>query len=406
MTSSVSINSRADPTLPAAVRNLLVLGSSLTALAVARAAYQKRLRCVLLDNVAGPAVATRMASFRRLEADDMASLCRVTADFAHGNDVAVIADSDRWLRFVRKHRDSLSGQGWRVLHPNTAAIDVCLDKSAFLRWCSAHGLPAPRWYDASNIEAVDDGAYPLILRPEWTQHSSGGRLPKAIEIGERKAMRLWLERFAAAGVEPSICESLLRPGLRQFSVGAARDAAGRVRTFLAEKVRPHAEQCAGGTFVRPATLAAVEELAATALHTLDFFGVAEVEVLFDPTQRRAYLVEINARPWLQYGLPFKCGCDLLGQVLEDRTDRVDTSNRSHAWLYFSPDLYACFSRSSGLVSTGKLSLAGYVRSLACADVHATWDWRDPAPFIASACRTVGSYLRRTLLPRPPPHSRT
>jgi len=290
----------------APVRTLLILGSSLTALAVARAARRKRLRCVLLDTVPGPATATRTASFRRLESDDMASLSRATSDFAQGNDVAVIADNDRWLRFVRKHRDALLGQGWRVLHPHAAAIGVCLDKSAFLQWCAAHSLPAPRWYDAATIEAIDAGAYPLIVRPEWTQHSSATGLPKAIEIGERNSMRLLLERFAAARVEPSICESLLRPGLRQFSVGAARDAAGRVRTFLAEKVRPQAEQCAGGTFVRPATLAAAEELAAKALHALDFFGIAEVEVLFDPARQEAYLVEINARPWLQYGLPFKC----------------------------------------------------------------------------------------------------
>ncbi len=382
--------------MPSAVRTLVLLGSSLTALAVARVARRKGLRCVMLDNTPGPAAATRTAAFRQLRAADMASVVESTRDLPQDGTVAIVADSDRWLRFVRAHRDELSAGNRQVLHPSAAAIEICLDKSAFLRWCAQNELPAPRWYEPSEAEALDASAYPLMLRPEWTQHSTPTGLPKAIEIREPSQLRYWLERYRTAAVTPSICTSLLRPELRQFSVGAARDANGRVRTFLAEKVRPQAEQCAGGTFVRPAVHPVAEQLAVRALDAIEFFGVAEVEVLFDPEAQQAHLIEINARPWLQYGLPYACGCDLFGHVFEEPAGNDGAANHSHAWLYFSSDLYACFARDTGLVTQAKIGWAQYLGSLVRADVYATWDWRDPVPLLASASQTAAAWLKQRL----------
>lgn len=378
------------------VRTLIVLGSSLTALAVARVAHRSGLRCIMLDNTPGPAAATRLAQFRRLDSMEMKSIAAACTDLVGREEAAVVADSDRWLRFVRSHRDELAATRWLVLHPQADAIDVCLDKSAFLKWCAAHGLPAPRLYDPAALARGEHAQYPLMLRPEWTQHSTPSGLPKAIEVRAPDQLAYWLERFAAARVPPSVCESLLREGLRQFSVGAARDASGRVVTFLAEKVRPLAESCAGGTYVRPAAQEGVEALARQALDALAFFGVAEVEILFDSRAGRAFLVEINARPWLQYGLPFACGCDLMGHVLGKPAAPGRHLDADHAWMYFASDLYACFSRDTGLVSTRRISMRQYLKSLVSADVYATWDWRDPAPMLAATARVARAWLKRSL----------
>jgi predicted ATP-grasp superfamily ATP-dependent carboligase len=375
------------------IRTLVILGSSLTALAVVRVAHRQGYRVVMFDHIAGPATKTRLAEFRQMRASDDASLRELAKDLIGRNDVAVVADSDRCVRFVRQYRQSLESFGWRVMHPPSEGIDICLDKSAFLKWCTAKGLSAPRLYDAAGASAIDQSAYPLMLRPEWTQHSSNTGLPKALEIREPQTLQYWLDRFAAVNVTPSLCESLLRPGLRQFSIGASRDAAGRVFTFVAEKVRPIAEQCAGGTYVQPAESPAAAELAAQALNAMDFFGIAEVEVLQDSTTGRAYLVEINARPWLQYGLPYKCGVDLLGHALGAPKHAAGAS-RSHSWLYFSSDLYICFSKSDGLVRQGRVSVGQYLRSLISSDVYASWDWRDPAPGFASMWRTFNGFLGR------------
>ncbi len=377
---------------PAEPTTLVVLGSSLTALAVVRVARRAGYRCLMLDDRPGPASTTRCARYRRLP-DARLETVDAAIRASGGAAIAVIADSDRWLRFVREHRERLRAAGWLVLHPTGEAITTCLDKSAFLDWCAARALPAPRRYAPEALRAQPaTAAFPLMLRPEWTQHSADTGLPKAIEVREPQALAGCLARYAAADIAANVCDSLLRPGIRQFSVGAARSASGHVRTFLAEKLRPAAEQCAGGTYVRPATCAGVEALAARALEALDYLGVAEVEILHDPRTAESFLIEVNARPWLQFGLPHASGCDLLGHAL-GRGASSGEFDPHHGWLYFSSDLYACFSRTTGLVRTGRLSLGAYLASIARADVFATWDLADPLPLLSACWRAALARIR-------------
>jgi predicted ATP-grasp superfamily ATP-dependent carboligase len=339
-----------------------------------------------------------MAEFRVLATPEIASVAQIAGGLDSSGGVAVVADSDRWLRFVRMHCNELAGLGWQVLHPREDAIDICLDKSAFLRWCATNGLSAPRWFDETIAAQMDSSAYPLMVRPEWTQHSSNTGLPKAIEVSNHDQLIYWQSRFGAAGVRLSICESLLREGILQFSVGAARDERGRVRTFVAEKIRPHALQCAGGTFVVKSRQDDVEQLAVQALDKLDLFGIAEVEVLYDAIARRGYLIEVNARPWLQFGLPYACGCDLLDHMAGNSLRDSGRRRRSHAWLYFSSDLYACFARTDGLLRNGKIGVSQYLHSLLKSNVYAVWDWRDPRPALLSTLRSALSVVSRLFRP--------
>lgn len=371
------------------INTLVVLGSTLTALAVVRVAKRSGMYCVILDDTAGPAAVSRMAEFRRLASADANAIRASASDLMGRSGVAVIADCDRWLRFIRDNRPSLAAAGWEILHPQAQALKICLDKTAFLVWCHEHGFDAPRPYPEATVAQLAADAYPLMIRPEWTQHSTPTGLPKAIEVRKPTELRYWLDRYAATRVAPSICESLISENLVQFSVGAARNTAGEVLTFLAEKVRPRAEQCGGGTFVRPATHIPAEQLAVRVLNALDFFGIAEVEILYDSVTRRMSLIEVNARPWLQYGLPYACGCDLLAHALGSQREKRER-NSGHAWIHFVPDLRVCFSPTGGLVRAGRVTLSAYILDVLHADVHALFDWRDPMPILREVWRTSWS----------------
>ena len=59
----------------------------------------------------------------------------------------------------------------------------------------------------------------------------------------------------------------------------------------------------------------VEQLARNAIERLDYFGIGEAEILRDKQTGEDYLIEINARPWLQYALAPASNHDFLGLVL-------------------------------------------------------------------------------------------
>ena len=372
---------------------LIVLGSTITALSLARNARRLGIECLLVDTSHGPAMRTRCAD-KLIVADAQRSgeFLELLVEAKHEGSAALIADSDTWLRWLVRHRETLES-AFTVLHPPNETIDICLNKSKFLSWCKESGLPAPALYSPASLDTIDFSRAPVLVRPEQTLHGQRTRLPKAIEVRSRASLDELLVSYRESGATACISESLIRPGVRQFSVGLARNRRGEHEVFVAEKVRPDAERCAGGTYVIPSPNRRIAKLATYAADKLDYFGIMEAEIFLDEERNQPYFVEINARPWVQYELARVCGFDFLSFLLGGDHSRAGTKkNQNHAWLSLWDDLYVCFSRS-GMVRGGQLSIARYIASLIKADTYAFWSWSDPLPAVGVTIERAKAFSR-------------
>jgi predicted ATP-grasp superfamily ATP-dependent carboligase len=377
------------------IRHLVVLGTTVTGLAVVRGARAAGLTCDLVDVRAGIASRTRHARTTLVDRTDAATVLATLTRLAASGPCALVADSDAWLRFVVAHHDALKAVFAVILHPRPESLATCLDKNTFVEWCARHGVPAPRRHDVGpDGRLVPAAEFPLLIRPETTLHGAGLDLPKAIEVRDPASLDRWLRRFAEARVQPAVSQSLLRPGIRQFSIGVARDRDGRTRTLVAEKLRSYADQCAGGTFVVSSEHAGAEALAHRVLDALDYFGIAEVEVMCDPATGECFVIEVNARPWAQYALAEHAGLDFLGFLLWQRP-LAEGRPRRLRWLNFEGDAYGCLARSGGIVRHGRLGWWAWLKSLLSANVFAFWDRRDPAPFFHQLQGLVGGRLAQS-----------
>jgi len=362
---------------------LVILGASITGLAVARDAHQHGLRAVIVDSEEGPGLHSRRATPVRVgPATDAATLDRILG--LGGAQAALISTSDHWIRFLIDHRQALAASYGSIVQPANSTLELCLDKMAFSDWCAASGLPSPAaWIPDRGKRAASLG-FPVLLRPVHTVHSRPDvDLPKAVEARSESELAHWLEQFSARRVVPLVSESLLGRSLEQFSVPFARSDR-QILLFTARKVRPSAELCQTGTCVELCTDERIEQLGRTAVERLDYFGIGEVEILRDKQTGKDYLIEINARPWLQYALAPASNHDFLGLVLKlPATGEKSAVRVGKTWLNFYPDLFIAFSRSVGMVRLGRLSLLTYLRSLIRSNVFALFDWRDLRPFLLS-----------------------
>jgi len=307
---------------------------------------------------------------------------------------ALIADSDRWLRCLIRHREALEEMFREILHPSNLALETCLNKSRFVRWCKDHDVPAPAVYDIGATYVDSTVEFPVLVRPEQTRHGSADELPKAIEISDSTRLRSLLSRYEELGAAANICQSLLRPNVRQYSVGVARNRTGDKKIFVAEKRRPSAAMCAGGTYVVARPDENVASLVTRVIDKLELFGIAEVEVILDVDTGELFVLEVNARPWVQFGLSASSGFDLLRFML--RPESYDAhSERANGgrWLSFGDDLYVVFSRSEGMLAKGEVSVSAYLKSIVTSNAFAFWALGDPKPFFVQA-------YRRYLRPRP------
>ena len=304
-----------------------------------------------------------------------------------GPQVALISTSDDWIRFVIEHRSVLRSSYRLIVQPENATLELCLDKMAFSEWCIASGLPCPEaWIPGRGPRPASLG-FPVLLRPVRTLHSSRELgLPKAVEARNESELAHWLEQFETKRVVPLVSESLLGRSLEQYSVPFARRDS-EMLLFTARKVRPSAELCQTGTCVEMCVDERIEHLGRTAVERLDYFGIGEVEILRDTQTGKDYLIEINARPWLQYALAPASNHDFLGLVLGLPIAADKTPVRTgKTWVSLRHDLFVAFSRSVGMVRHGRLGLFSYLRSLARGNVFALFDWLDWRPFLLSLRR--------------------
>jgi predicted ATP-grasp superfamily ATP-dependent carboligase len=376
------------------VRRLVILGSSITALAIAREAHSIGLRPIIVDIAFGIAhrssLVEAITQREGTETENLDQLCALG-----GPDACLISTADLWLRFLKRNRDVLGSAFGAVLHPSNEALDICLSKPVFADWCVAHEFPVPRYCYGDDAACLKDIRYPVMVRPAETLHNHPhADIPKAIEIGSPEELRTLMERFSTAGAAPLIAESLLRRRLVQYSIPFARRGSD-ILSFVARKVRPPADWCAVGTCVELSPNAEVEALARRAIEALDYFGIGEVEILHSLDDDTNYLVEINARPWTQYSLATASRHNFLEFLLRPkRADSRPARKQGFTWLNFSGDLYVCFSKSRGIVRRGEIGVFDYLRSVLRANVYARFSWRDPKPWLLDSIEWLRSLANR------------
>lgn len=379
-------------------RRLVILGSGITALAVARSAQRLGMQPVIFDKQARIASACKYVQLEihpQLVPD---SLALRLAALGRECPSYLIATADEWLRFVLIHRTELESAYQRILHPENTTLSICLDKQKFATWCEARKLPIPRHYRLDQDAELNehDLNFPLLLRPAETAHADTSRI-KAVEVNSAAELAYRLEELNSAGLKPVLAESLLSRSLSQYSVGFAR-IDGQMLTVVARKLRPLPDACAPGTLVEAVEDRQANLLARRVADLLDYNGIGEIEILRDTVTGQDFLIEVNARPWLQFSLASATQRDLLAFIMRDKVNFGEQrQTRRVRWLDFRGDLRICFKPYRGLVRAGRLGLLKYLHSIGCANTFAYWSFADRRPF----WRGVGELFRRPNRPDAP-----
>ena len=129
-------------------RVLVVLGGSITGLAVVRNAARSGYAVVLVAESNEIALFSRFG--RKLvcgpECDQDA--LRLLADIGNSTSASLLATSDAWLRFIQRNKVALDESCVQILHPGEESLAVCLDKTKFSDWCAEYDIPSPRSFSA------------------------------------------------------------------------------------------------------------------------------------------------------------------------------------------------------------------------------------------------------------------
>lgn len=375
---------------------LVIMGNNITALAIVRGARRHNIRPVLFDCEAGIAFKSRLACKVLCPVGDDTVIMDELRLLGAGKKAFLIAVSDDWIRFIIRNREELERHFKCILHAKNEVLLTCLDKDAFSRFCLQHELSAPRYYDLSDSTRLADIGYPVIMRPSGVSFALREGVPKAVHVDDEPGLNSWREKFRLAGVPCVVTESLLRHQLRKYSVAIARSGKTMV-SYVAEQLRPQPKECGCGAYVELSPNLEVEALARRVAELLDYFGMGEMEILYSQDAGRYYLIEFNARPWLQYSLAESSNHCLLKFLVDaDAYQRDIELKTGRSWLCLVDDLHVCFSRSIGYLWHGRIGWREYLHSLLRANSPAVFSWKDPWPALYSMGCFLSSILRNQL----------
>ncbi|MHB8835955.1 MAG: hypothetical protein ACYC9Y_09625 [Candidatus Methylomirabilia bacterium] len=371
------------------VTSVIIFGSSETALSVARQAARDGYSSTLVDESPGVAFRSRFPRNTFLVPDLSGLDPAVVRALIQRDAAAVLCTDDRWLLYFTQHWDRLGVADW--LHPAPDTVAVLLDKTEFSRWCADRSIDSPRLCTAE-MAASGRAAFPLVIRPNKRRLANRlADIPKMRHVLCPEELDAALESFRRIHVEVVLTESLLTRELIQYSVPFVRKN-GKTLLYVAEKVRPLAQRCEIGTYVRTVRNDTASRLVQSMIEGLQYEGIGEAELLYDVERKRHYVVEINARPWTQFQLSVDAGYDFLRYYF-DQTPPTQT--REAAWIDFSGDARVVFSPKSGMLFRRQLSLRHYLESVRRANSYSVWDRADLLPAVFDVAKNIKKLFSRS-----------
>ncbi|OGP74747.1 MAG: hypothetical protein A2W09_02825 [Deltaproteobacteria bacterium RBG_16_50_11] len=226
--------------------------------------------------------------------------------------------------------------------------------------------------------------FPVILKPAITANF--------FPIVKRKALQannfVELHRhyaYAASIIDQSeiMVQEVIQGGPRNLYSFCSLFRNGEVKAkMMANRLRQHPMDFGSATtFAVTCHMPELEEVATRFLKKINYYGLSEVEFMFDEKDHTFKLLEMNARTWGWHSLGAKAGINfssLLFRDMHQESLEVNSFERGVKWIRELTDVPIAISE----VLKKRLSVGDYLKSLKGKKELAVYSSRDPLPFVA------------------------
>ncbi len=298
-----------------------------------------------------------------------------------GGRPVLLPATDSFALWLARYQDPLAAQ-FRFTVAEPALVEALVDKAAFAQLMSRHDLPTPRtWRLNGRHEPSHELRYPCAVKPAVSHQFHRRVNRKGFYVTSPAALAALQQHLNGAGDALIAQEFVPGSDATHFSCAAYLDAAGTARgVFVSRKIRQYPRRLGVGSLCESAWDEEVAALGLRVLRAIGFRGLAEVEVKRNAVDGRLYILEINARTWLQNQLAARCGVDLDYAAYAEHADSSWTAPRQVdgiKWISLRGDVRS----AAQALRARELTVSQWLGSLRGPIELAYWSWRDPMPFV-------------------------
>ncbi len=293
------------------------------------------------------------------------------------------ATKDEMLKIISQNLVELK-KWFRVPLPGWEVVQKFYFKEQACDIANKLAIPIPRIYQHNSINDLlnQDLQYPLVLKPSYKEKYYPITKKKAIRvdnkeqlINEYKAMNLIIDSSEI------IVQEMIEGGTKNlFSYATYFDGEKKLGGMTAVRLRQHPMDFGHATtYAVSVHKPELYELGDRILKAIGYFGIAEVEFMWDERERVYKFIEINGRFWGWHTLAREAGINfpyilyshMIGKKIEAPEAIIGVK-----WIRLLTDIPTVF----GEIFKGKLSMKDYFISLKGQKRFAVFSLDDPLPF--------------------------
>ncbi|MGA7828357.1 MAG: hypothetical protein WCA04_11885 [Geobacteraceae bacterium] len=293
--------------------------------------------------------------------------------------------SDIAVRILSQYRDKLT-PNYLVPTPPWDIIKYAYDKKNTHMLGQEIGVPVP---DTLYPEREEDlyhlsFDFPVILKPSIIANFFSVIKAKALRANNRDEL-VKHYRFMASIIDKSeiMVQELIQGGTRNLYSFCSFFSDGEVRgKIMARRLRQHPMDFGTATtYAITCNIPELEEMATKVLKKMDYYGLSEVEFMFDEKTREYKLIDINTRTWAWHTLGAKAGVNFSMLLFKDMHNEGFTINSFETgvkWFREITDLSIALTE----ILKHSMTISDYLQTLKGKKELAVFSRTDPLPFFA------------------------
>jgi len=309
----------------------------------------------------------------------------------------LFANSDQVVGLLSKHKKILE-EYYLIPTPDWEVIKYVYNKKNAYQLAESLGIPAPKTYyplDTGDLEKIGV-SFPVIIKPATRDFFFGTFRKKAFLIRNKQQL-LQVYKMVCDFMDPSevLIQEFIPVGPKHLYSFCPFFKEGKVVTrIMARRSRQHPMDFGQATtYAETVHIPIMEEMGKRFLEKIGYYGLAEVEFMYDTRDQKYKFLEVNARVWGWHTLAIGAGIDLPYLLFRDMTGQPlqpPLSANEVKWIRLITDVPTVITE----MIKGRMSLKSYWQSLKGKKEFAVLSLDDPLPFITEFLMIPYLWLKR------------
>ena len=312
----------------------------------------------------------------------------------------IFPTNDEAVEFLSDHYAALSEQ-FAMGIPNPSIVELFNNKRNAYQYVANNGIPCPKCWYPNTIDEVRQIAttleYPVVVKPAvmYSFHATFGK--KAYRCDNAEELETIFQRIAAVNypIDTILIQEFLSGGPKYLYSSGVFAVDGEAKaSLMANRVRQNPMDFGNSTtFAITCDIPQIKEQSKHLLQLVNYFGLGEVEWMYDNVSDTYKFLEINTRAWKWHTISNQLGFSFIGAMIDyynGATSELPVAKQPVAWVERLTDWTVIVKE----LLHGRMNWRDVRKTYKIHKENAVWQWKDPLPGIMYILMAPILYVKR------------